>query len=32
MRRSEVLVLLTAAALCATGLAMFFLSLHRAAR
>ena len=32
MRRSEVMVLLTAAALCSAGFVMFLLSLHRAAR
>ena len=31
MSRSEVIVLLTAAALCAAGLVMCLLSLHRAA-
>lgn len=32
MRRSEIAVILTAAALCAAGFVMFLLSLSRAAR
>jgi hypothetical protein len=31
MRRSEIIVILTAAALCAAGFVLFLLSLHRAA-
>jgi hypothetical protein len=31
MRRSEIIVVLTAAALCTGGFVMFLLSLHRAA-